>query len=174
MDAYIFAEDATTQARTDALALVGDEARAVLPVSSDRELYVAVAGADPAELLTNIAAVVTIDGLTGVTTHIAIGSSSAEATFPTHGTVDDYVGFALLDTAPTSTVSVWEAALETSGVVGAAMVSGTGSVDVLVEATSDSTNTLASILATVAGLTGVNTYVTVTGPVSGGAGFTTS
>ena len=174
MDAYVFATDATSGAVTDALALVsGGTARAVLPISTARELYIALADSSGTGLMNKISTAVTITGLTTPVSYLAMGASSQNAPFPTYGVVDDHVGFALLTTSTTSTVSVYEAALQVSGVVGAAIVSG-GTVNVIVEATSDSTTTLASTLSTVSGLTGVTSSVTSSGPVSGGAGFTTS
>lgn len=173
MDAYIFAVEATPQAVTDALALVPGTARAALPMpDEDRELYVAVSDSNAIELLTKIADVVTIEGLSSPSVYLAYGSSSEESTFPTYGVVNSYVGFALLVTAPTSTVSVYEAAQGVSGVVGAAMVAGSASV--LVEATAASSTALTTVLGTVTGLSNVLSSVTSQGPVSGGAGFTTA
>lgn len=174
MDAYVFATDATSGAVTDALALVsGGTARAVLPISTSRELYIALSDSTATGLMNKISTTVSITGLTTPEYYLAFGATSQNAPFPTYGVVDDHCGFALLTTSAASTVSVYEAALEVNGVVGAAIVSG-GSVTVIVEATSDSTTTLASILSTVSGLSGVTSAVTASGPVSGGAGFTTS
>jgi hypothetical protein len=174
LDAYVFAETATQAAIDDAIDLVTEgTARAVLPVGSARELYVAVSDSSTSGLVTKLATVLTIDGLTGLETHLAIGPPPPSMPFPTQGSVDDYVGFALLQTSPASAVSVYDAAVQVSGVVGAAIV-GTGQVRVLVEATSDSTTTLSSTLGTVAALTGVSASVTVTGAVANGAGFTTA
>lgn len=174
MDAYVFATDATTGAVTDALALVSaGTARAVLPISTARELYVALSDSTATGLMNKISSTVTISGLTTPVSYLAFGATSQNAPFPTYGVVHDHVGFALLTTSASATVSVYEAALQVSGVVGAAIVSG-GSVNVLVEASSDSTTTLASTLSTVSGLSGVTSAVTASGPVSGGAGFTTS
>lgn len=174
LDAYVFAATATQSAVDDALDLVtAGTARAALPVGSERELYVAVDDTSAAGLLTKLAAVLTINGLTGVEVHLGIGSPPPSMPFPTQGSVDDYVGFALLTTAPSDTVSVYDDAIAVTGVVGAAMV-GTGTVSVLVEATSDSTTTLTTMLGNLTTLTGVTDSVTVTGAVANGAGFTTS
>jgi hypothetical protein len=175
LDAYVFAADATQSAIDDALDLVtAGTARAVLPMpGDDREVYVAVGDSDATDLLTKLAAVVTIDGLSGVEVHLGIGDGTVNRPFPTHGTVDDYVGFALLATAPGNIVSVFEAVWNVSNVAAAAMV-GTGSVTVLVEVTSDSNTTVSSALSSLAALTGVTSSVLVQGPVANGAGFTTS
>jgi len=172
LDAYIFAEDASSQAVSDALALVPSTARAVLPIGTARELYVAVSDSSATALLTKITDVVTISGLSGTAVHLAYGSGTTEAPFPTYGVVDDYVGFALLTTTIVTTVSVYEAALDVTGVIGVAIVAGT--VTVLVEATAGTLSALNTILSTVTSLTGVSSSVTATGPVSGGAGFTTA
>lgn len=174
MDAYVFAGTATTQAITDVLALVGTDARAALPTptGSGPELYVALTDVDAVELLTKIAAVVTTSGLTSIQVYLAYGQAGPGDKFPTQGVVDDYVGFALLTTGLANVVSVYEAALAVNGVVGAAMVS--GGANVLVEVTSDSTTTLASMLSSVTSLTGVSSSSTCSGAVSAGAGFTTS
>jgi hypothetical protein len=172
LDAYIFVTDASSQAVSDALALVPSTARAVLPVGTARELYVAVSDSTATGLLTKIADVVTIPGLSGTEVQLAYGSGTTEAMFPTYGVVDDYVGFALLTTSVTTTVSVYEAALDVTGVIGVAIVAGT--VNVLVEATAATLNALNAILATVTALTGVSSSITVTGPVTAGAGFTTA
>lgn len=175
MDAYVFAATATGQAITDVLALVGTSARAALPAATGNgpDLYVAVSDTDASSLLTKIAAVVAVSGLTSTTTYLAYGETSVSAQFPTYAAVQDHVGLVLLTTSVANTVSVWEAAYDVTGVVGAAMVSGGGGATVLVEATHDSTSTLDSIMSTVGGLTGVTSYITSRGPVSGGAGFTT-
>ena len=175
MDAYVFAATATSPAISTALALVSATARAVLPTPTGNgpDLYAALADADASDLLDKIAVAVDIDGLTGTQVYLAYGETSESAAFPTYGVVQDHVGFVLLTTSVPNTVSVYEAALEVSGVVGAAMVAGAGGATVLVEATHDNTTNLDSILSTVGGLTGVTAYVTARGPVSGGAGFTT-
>lgn len=175
LDAYVFVTEATTQAVSDALALVGTTARVVLPTLSlsGPELYVAVADSEAIDLLTKIATVVTISGFTTPVVYLAYGSGTTEAQFPTYGVVADYVGFVLLTTTLANTVSVYEAALAVTGVKGAAMVSG-GGATVIVEATSDSTTTLESTLTSVENLTGVLSSQKSYGPVSGGAGFTTS
>jgi hypothetical protein len=174
LDAYVFASDATQSATDDALELVPATARAVLPMTGGRELYVALSDSSAIGLMSKIVTTLTISGLTSPVSYLAYGSTSTEAPFPTYGVVADYVGFVLLATAAANTVSVYEAALEVTGVVGAAMVSGTGTVTIVVEATSDSSTTLTGILDTVAGLTNASEVARGSGPVSGGAGFTTS
>lgn len=170
LDAYVFAVDATGGAVTSALALVsGGTARAVLPTSGDRELYVALSDTDASALLTKIATTVTISGLTTVSTHLAYGESSQNAPFPTHGTVSTHVGFSLLTAAPGSVVAVYEDALVIAGVIGAAMV--TGTVNVLVEVTASTTGGVTGILDNVAAITGATEIARAQGPVSGGAGF---
>lgn len=176
MDAYVFAATATSPATSTALALVSATARAVLPTPTGNgpDLYMALADTDASDLLDKIAVAVGIEGLTGTQVYLAYGSTSEEAPFPTYGVVQDHVGLVLLTTSVPNMVSVYEAALDVTGVVGAAMVSGAGGATVLVEATHDSTTSLDSIMSTVGGLTNVTSYTSSRGPVSGGAGFTTS
>lgn len=172
LDAYVFATSASSQAVADVLALVAaGTARVALPTTGDRAIYVAVSDTRATGLVSKIASVVTVDGLVGVDVHLAYGSPTPERPFPTQGIVGDYVGFALLTTLPGDIVTVYEAAFGVSGVVGAAIV--TGTVNVLVEATASTTTALASILTSVTGLTGVAASFTATGETSSGAGFTT-
>jgi hypothetical protein len=173
LDAYILALTASQSAITSALALVPNTARAVLPTpGDDLELYVNVSETSATALLTKIAQVVTISGLAGVEVHLAYGTSTTEAAFPTHGIVDSYVGFILLTALPGDVVDVYEAALQVTGVVGAAMV--TGSVNVLVEVTAGSESALATIVAAVEGLPDVLTSASGAAATSTGAGFVTS
>lgn len=172
MDAYVFATGATPQAVSDVLALVSaGTARAALPTTDDRKLYVAVADTSATNLVTKLAAVLTVDGLTAPVSHLAYGSPTTERPFPTQGIVEDYIGFALLTTLPGNTVAVYEAAFGVSGVVGAAMV--TGTVNVLVEATAATSAGVATILSAVRNLTGVTVSAAATGQTSAGAGFST-
>jgi hypothetical protein len=174
LDAYIFACDATAQAIDDAVAAVGTSARAALPLLGARRLYVAVEDTTPAGLFTKVADVVTIPGLTGVSTHLGSGWPVPPAMpLPTHGVVDLYVGFSLIRTLPGDTLSVYTAVQAITGVVGVAIVTGEH-MSVLVESTAGDEATLATIQSTVASTPGVDLAPTATGAVDLGAGFTTA
>lgn len=180
MDAYIFATGATE----DAVETLGDgvgtgPARVVLPVIGSQRLYVAVTGTDGTQLAQRVAAVSATTGLSGVTTHLAttpdppgnLGNGWPPVLFPTFASVEAAVGFALLTTVPGLTVAVYIAASQISGVIGAAVVTG-ASAKVLVEVTGTTTDAVAGVLETVAGLPGVTASSTAIGLAETGYGLT--
>lgn len=168
MDAYIFASSATQGAISTLIGGVGNggPARVVCPLTGDRALYVAVSANDSTSLSTKISQVVATQVLTGTSAHVATSSPSTHPTYAT--TVDDYIGFSLLSGSNPSSIA--SAAALISGVIGVAVTNGTN-VRVLVESTSDSSVTLASIMADVANISGASVVFEATGETANGAGW---
>jgi hypothetical protein len=136
----------------------------VLPLIGSRQLYVAVEGSTATELATRVAEVSATVGLTGVTTYqpsappapllVPPISGWPPVLFPTHATVSDYVGFALLTTTPGLWASVYLSAAQVSGVTGVAIVTAVGT-RVLVEVSGATVDDVSAVLQTVAGISGV-------------------
>ncbi len=170
MDAYIFSKQATQ----DAVGALGNgvgtggAARVVLPLIGSHRLYVAVEGADDAELAQRVSAVLGTQGLSGSSSYLAAGPMPFP--FPTHGMVADYVGFCLLDTQPGLSLAVYDAARGVAGVIGAAVVTGAG-YSVLAEVSAGDQEALAVLINQVSGLPGVRSAATASGATGLGFGF---
>ena len=183
MDAYIFAESANEAAISSLHDLVGSSVRVVLPTSesgSDYAVYVAVDG-DAVTLAARIVTVNNTSGLSGVVTYISAPPEIPEnwpggwppILFPTHASVDDYLGFALLTCSPGSYRDVLIAASEITGVSGGTVVIG-GDANVLVEATASTAGAVQDILDDVNAISGVTSASTLfaIGATASGYGFT--
>lgn len=170
MNAYVFAQSATTQAVSDLIADVGTNGvRVVCPLGGDRAIYVAITADNENDLDTRISAVVGTSGLTGTSSHIALsGDPNEQVGFPTHYTVSSWVGFAHV-TPVSSASTLAGAAAALSGVIGVAVVTGN---KVLVEVTATTQAGVQSLLAGVTALSGVSsTIFTAYGEAAEGAGF---
>jgi hypothetical protein len=174
VDAYIFATHATATAVAALAAGVttGGPARVVCPLIGSHELYVAVSATNDAILQQRVAAVIATTGLVGASTHVASNPGNGESAFPTHAVVDTYVGFALLTPGNGMMQSVYAAAKEVDGVIGAAVVTGMN-IHVVVEATAGNLDDLSEILDAIGGITGVTDIATAAGATSLGTGFPT-
>jgi hypothetical protein len=183
VDAYILSTGATEAAVAALGAGVGSTgpARVVLPLIGAYALYVAVEGADSGELATNVAAVIATEGVTGAVTFQPSASAPSgpppgwppigwpPVSFPTYAEVSVYLGLSKLTTLPGLSASVYNAAMTVTGVIGAAAIVGGG---VLVEVTGEDVETVATLLDSVGGLTGVTAEATMVGATELGFGFT--
>jgi hypothetical protein len=183
VDAYIFCTGATEAAVASLGAGVGDDgpARVVLPLIGSYALYVAVEGANSGALATNVAGVIATSGVTGAFSLQPSASAPPgpppgwppigwpPINFPTHANVDAYLGLSLLTTLPGLAAQVYNAAMAVTGVIGAAAVIGGG---VLVEVTGPDVETVATLLDSVAALSGVTSAATMVGATELGFGFT--
>jgi hypothetical protein len=170
-DAYLFAYNASAQAKTDVAAMVGDEVRVACPILGCQNLYVAVADDNYPDLLAKVAAVAAVDGIGTLQTFVPI-SDPGVFTFPTYALVDDFVGFSFVITSPGQGASVYSAVQSVTGVIGATRVVGVGA-NVLVEISGASQAAVGDAMDDVAALTNVVVATTAIGATSSGAGWPT-
>jgi hypothetical protein len=172
VDAYIFAATASETAIGTVSGLVdpAGPARVALPVLGSHRLVAGIEGTDLAEVSSRVATVVAVEGLGSASTYLATAPDGAALPLPVHATVDAFVGFALLTSLPGLALAVYLAASTTSGVTGAALVTGAG-VNVLVEVSASTAAATAALLLTVAGLSGVASAATCVGDSALGTGL---
>ena len=170
-DAYLFALDASAQAVTDVLAMVGDEVRVACPILGCQNLYVAVADDDYPGLLSKISAVASVDDIGTLQTFVPI-SDPEVFDFPTYAAVDDFVGFSFVVTSPGQGASVYAAVQSVTGVIGATRVVGAGA-NLLVEITGADQAAVGDVMEDVAALANVVVTNTAIGATASGAGWPT-
>ena len=174
MDAYIFAYNASSQARADAVAAVGANgpARVALPASGDRNLYVAVAGSTSLELTTRVAQILAISGIGATETYIpsTLGNPPPHDV-PTHGAVDSWIGHGIVVCSSANLSAVHSAIAALNGVIGLCVITGAGPL-VLVEVTGSTQSAVNGMLENVDAVQNVDDLYRVVGERANGAGFT--